>query len=77
MIETSNGGASDNLDARKRIGERIAELRVIERMTQLELAELTGLGRPHISRLESGMYSVGFDTLEKIANALGKKVDLI
>lgn len=77
MIETTNSGASDNLDARKRIGERIAELRVIERMTQLELAELTGLRRPHISRIESGMYSVGFDTLEKIANALGKKIDFV
>ena len=63
--------------ARRRIGERIAELRTIERMTQLELAERTGLGRPHISRIESGTYSVGFDTLEKIAHALGKKIDFV
>ena len=63
--------------ARRRIGQRIAELRRERGMTQDMLAELTGIRRPHISRIEMGKYSVGLDTLEAIAKALGCRVDFV
>lgn len=64
-------------EARKRIGERIRQLRTERGMSQIELAEKTGLVQPHIPRIEQGRYSVGFDTLQAIAKALGCTVDII
>lgn len=61
---------------RERIGIRIAEIRKQKGLSAHELAELTDLKRPNISRIESGKYSTGIDILSKIANALGKKIDL-
>ena len=66
-----------NYNERKRIGERIRQLRTQQQMTQDQLAALTGLERPHITRIEAGRYSVGFDTLQVIAQALGCTVDMV
>lgn len=63
-------------EVRERIGQRIAHLRKEQGMTQAELAERTGIQRAHITRIEAGRYSVGIDLLQKIAEALGKNVDL-
>ena len=61
---------------RLRMGERIATLRKEKGMTQQDLADVTGNQRNHISRIESGKYSVGFDTLQAIAEALGGTIDI-
>ena len=63
-------------DHRKRIGQRIREIRELS-LTQQELADRTGIQRCHIARIEAGRYSVGLDTLEKIAGALGREVDFV
>ena len=62
---------------RQRIGQRIADLRTQQGMTQAQLAEHTGILRQHLSRIEQGRYSVGFDTLQTIAEALGGNIDII
>lgn len=78
----------DRDEERKRIGQRIAEVRKgikwtdgqsIRRtgMTQGELAERCGLAQSHIARIEAGKYSVGFDTLQQIAEGLGKNIDIM
>ena len=67
----------DKVQERMRIGQRIAELRHQRGMTQYELAERTGILRPHISRIEQGRYSVGLDTLAAIAEALGCTIDFV
>ena len=64
-------------EARKRIGERIRQLRTERGMSQIELAERAGLVQPHIPRIEQGRYSVGFDTLQAIAKALACTVDMV
>lgn len=66
-----------NEEQRKRIGRRIAEERKNAGITQIELAERCGLAQSHIARVEAGRYSVGFDTLESIAEAIGMTVDLV
>lgn len=66
-----------NYEERRRMGERIRQLRMEKKMTQEQLADLTGLKRPHITRIEAGRYSVGFDTLQAIAQALGCAVDMV
>ena len=67
----------DKEQERQRIGQRIADLRKANGMTQQDLADRTGNQRNHISRIESGKYSVGFDTLQTIAEQFGMKVDIV
>ncbi len=62
---------------RQRIGQRIVEIRREQNITQDELAMRTNISSTHISRIERGYYSVGFDTLQTIAEALGKRIDLV
>jgi transcriptional regulator with XRE-family HTH domain len=64
-------------EERQRIGQRIADLRKAKGMTQQDLADRTGNQRNHISRIESGKYSVGFDTLQTIAEQFDMKVDIV
>ena len=64
-------------EERQRIGQRIADLRKQHGLTQQDLANLTGMQRNHISRIESGKYSVGFDTLQLIAEQFDMKVDIV
>ena len=64
-------------EARKRIGERIRQLRTERGISQVELAEKAGLSQPHIVRIEQGRYSVGLDILQAIAKALGCTVDMV
>lgn len=73
----NNKSMEKDYEARKRIGERIRDIRTELGMTQRDLAEKTGLQQPHIVRIEAGRYSVGLDTLQLIAEALGCKVDII
>ena len=62
---------------RIRIGNRIKELRQKRGISTYQLAELTGLKQPNITRIESGRYSTGVDILSKIAAALGCDLDFI
>ena len=66
-----------NNSERLRIGQRIAELRKGQGITQTQLAERCGLQQAHIARIETGRYSVGLDTLAQIADAMGMKIDFI
>ena len=62
---------------REYIGKRIAELRKERKLSQVDLAIKTGLDKGHIARIELGRYSVGLDTLQKIADALEVKIEMI
>lgn len=64
-------------EARRRMGERIRQLRTERGISQVELAEKAGLIQPHIVRIEQGRYSVGLDTMQAIAKALGCTVDIV
>lgn len=59
------------------IGKRIAELRKEQGISQAELADKCGMQRPHIARVESGRYGITLDVLSRIAQALGKTIDLV
>ena len=66
-----------NEEERQRIGQRIADLRKEKGMTQQGLADIVGMQRNHISRIEAGRYSVGFDTLQTIAEALDADIRIV
>lgn len=61
----------------KQIGQRIQELRKEQGMTQTQLAEKCGMKQPNIARIEAGTYATSIDVLSRIAEALGKKIELV
>lgn len=62
---------------RKRIGQRIADLRKEKGLTQLDIANKTGIQRCHVARIEAGRYSVGLDTLAMIGDAMDMSIDYV
>ena len=68
---------TDKTSERQRIGHDIAEMRKAKGMTQQQVADIAQMQRNHISRIEAGRYSVGFDTLQTIANALDADIRIV
>ena len=64
-------------EERIRIGKRIKEIRTEKGYDAKTLASLTGIDAANLCRIEAGKYSVGFDTLTKIAKVCGKKLDFV
>jgi transcriptional regulator with XRE-family HTH domain len=60
-------------DIDKTVGATIQELRKKKGITQDQLAEMSGLNRVHLYRLESGRQSMTLRTLKILAEALGVK----
>ncbi len=65
------------IDHRKRIGDRIADLRTKRGWTQQRLAEEVGTNQGNIARIESGKYNITLDRLQEIAGALGGVIDIV
>ena len=65
-------------DIQKVVGERIRLIRQRKGITQDQLADMAGLNRVHLYRLETGRQSMTIRTLKMIADSLGVRVrDLI
>jgi transcriptional regulator with XRE-family HTH domain len=67
----------NNIEERNRIGSEIAELRAKQGLTQKQLAEKLGIKQQSVSRIELGLFSVGFDMLQKIAEVLNSDIKII
>lgn len=65
------------VDIFKVIGQRIYKRRKELKYSQENLAEITGLHRNSIGRIERAEKHVGIQTLEKIANALDLPLEKI
>jgi transcriptional regulator with XRE-family HTH domain len=52
-----------------RLGRRIRFLRSKRGWTQQQLADLTGIGRVHVSELENGKREAGLKMLERLATS--------
>ena len=55
----------------------ITDARKKSKMTQAEVAKKAKMPQSVIARIESGRHSVSLGTLNRIAHALGKKVQLV
>ncbi len=51
--------------------ENLRALRLHRRMTQVKLANAAGVAEQTITRMETGTHTPQFETLEKVAAALG------
>lgn len=58
------------MDIYRRVGNRIADLRVRHGVTQEELAEAVGISASYVARIEGGAKRPALDILERIAGAL-------
>jgi transcriptional regulator with XRE-family HTH domain len=57
------------IDICVRLGRRIRLLREKHGWTQQQLADMTGIGRVHVSELENGKREAGLRMLEKLASS--------
>lgn len=69
MMEDSN--------IRIHLGARIRELREARGLSLRDLAELAGVNHNNISAIERGKYNARIDTIERLAECLGVKLDII
>ena len=63
--------------ARRRLAQKVRDTRKARRLTQAAVARKADMPQSVIARLESGTHGVSFDTLSKVAHALGKQVELV
>ena len=63
-------------EAEYKIIEEIILARREKKLTQKDLAELIGTRQSNISRLESGNYNPSLGFLQKVASAMGKKLEV-
>lgn len=61
-------------DIRRKLGQRIRELRKSAGITQEELGEKSSLSYKFIGELERGQVNVSIDSIARIAEALGVKI---
>lgn len=59
----------------KQIGQRIRVIRKVQKLTQAEVAERTGLSVPYISHIENGVKQASLQAVVNIAEALGCTAD--
>jgi len=62
------------MEDRIRLGKEIARLRKEAGISQVKLAELSGVGFSYIARIELGTNSVGVDTLSKIVSVFDMEI---
>jgi ribosome-binding protein aMBF1 (putative translation factor) len=63
--------------SRMELAGQVRRMRQAKKMTQKKMAEKADMPQSVIARLESGNHSVSVDTLSRIANVLGKKIQLV
>ena len=57
-------------------GYQIARLRILRGLSQAQLAELVGTRQPSIARLENGNSLPSLSFLQRLASALGARIEL-
>ena len=66
----------NDLDVMYEIKKQIIKYRIENNLSQKELAEKIGTKQSAISRLENDDYNPSIEFLDKVANALGKKLEI-
>ena len=63
-------------DTRRDVADQLRSVRKAQGMTQESLAGRVGTKKSNISRLESGRYNPSLDFLVKVADGLGKQIQI-
>jgi DNA-binding XRE family transcriptional regulator len=63
-------------EAAYRVARELIRLRKQQGLSQSEVARRAGLKQPAIARLESGAVKPTLDTIQRVAHALGREVEV-
>ena len=66
--------AYDALAVARHVASQVLEYRLDRGSTQQQLAELIGTSVPQISRIESGIHNPTLQTLQRLAEVMGKRL---
>lgn len=66
----------ERLSPQRELAAALIDARAKEGLTQKELAARIGIRQSNLSRIETGMVSPTIETLQRIAEGLGKKLDI-
>lgn len=72
-IET---GILRSVDIKELVGANLAEARSCQKITQKQLAEITGIYQADISNIERGKANPSIDTLNRLAQGMGMKLKI-
>lgn len=61
---------------RKKVIEQYVSCRKEKKMTQMDVANFLGTKRPNITRFENGTYNPTLDFLVKVAESMGKELEI-
>lgn len=64
----------DNLEVEFQIIKAMIDGRNENHLTQIELSDMTGIAQGDISKIENGNANPSIKTLDRLADALGKKL---
>lgn len=64
-------------DLKKIIGRKIAKERKAQNLSQEKLAEIIGVHRTFIGKIERGEKNITIETLQKIVSALSLKLEIL
>ena len=65
------------LEPEYRLAQTLLKARLNKKLTQAELAKRAGVKQEYIARLESGTANPTFESINKVAHALGKELKLV
>lgn len=66
----------DSMELEYQLINAILDARKEKNLTQKELSDITGIAQSDISRIETGNANPSLQTIERIANGVGKKIKL-
>ena len=68
--------AYEDLEPEYQLIRAIIEARLEKNISQQELADATGINRSDISKIENGYANPSLKTIKRVAEGLGKKVEI-
>ena len=66
----------DDLELEYQLICSIIDARLEKNLTQQDLADITGINRADLSRIENGNANPSLKTIKRVAEGLGKKVEI-
>jgi len=63
-------------EAAYKVAQAFVRLRKLQGLSQSEVARRAGLNQPAIARLESGALKPTLDTIQRVAHALGRDLEI-
>lgn len=76
LSDSDTRKAYDELEPEYQLICSILDARIEKNLTQQDLADITGINRADLSRIENGNANPSLKTIKRVAEGLGKKVEI-